>query len=167
VSDDQGGEKDVFHDPEAFRARPFAVVELFTGTTAFAAGPDLVPVGYRVFDGNRIRRVPDLAVVFEPRRTLWRYGVTKKYEKPPSGIAVDALQIGDGTGFTANVLDTTHVVFTATALRPLSEKPADLELRHDGTKRIRKLPSPRPETPLRREKIASIDRDVSELFIYI
>jgi hypothetical protein len=124
-------------------------------------------VPYRVFQGNQIRRVDDFHIQWQARRTLWRYRVTKKYVVPAPGIPVASLQIGDGTDFDAAVDGTDKVTFTARALRALSQQPAELVLNHNGNKKIRKLPSPRPETPLKKETVGAVEREVSELFIYI
>jgi hypothetical protein len=167
VSDDQGGARDIYYAPETFKARPFAVLEVFSTTKGIADGNDKVPVSYRVFQGDRIRGASDFNVQWQPRQTLWRYSVTKKYVVPAPGIGVDSLQIGDGTEFDAVVGGTEKVTFTAKAPRALSQQPADLVLNHNGNKRIRKLPSPRPETPLKKESVGAGQRDVSELFIYI
>lgn len=167
ATDDQGGTHDFFYSPETFSERPFALVEVFSTTEGIATGVDKVPVSYRVFQGNRIRGVGDFHVQWQARQTLWRYSVAKKYPVPAPGIGVDTLQIGDGTEFDALLDGGEKVTFTAKALRALSQQPADLVLNHNGNKKIRKLPSPRPETPLKRETVGAIERDVSELFIYI
>lgn len=168
AKDDQGGAPHhFFYDPQGFEVRPFAVVEVFTSTVGLVAGASKVPVPYRVFQGNQIRRVDDFHLQWQARQTLWRYRVTKKYVVPAPGIPVASLQIGDGSDFDAVVDGSDKVTFTAKALRALSQQPAELVLNHNGNKKIRKLPSPRPEAPLKKETVGAVEREVSELFIYI
>ncbi len=163
MTDDQGGGQAIFYAPETFRPRPFAVVEIFSSTIGHATGIERVPDTYRMFQGDEVRRVGDFHIQFEARQTTWRYRVTKKYVVPMPGIALDSLQVGDGSQFQRQADGTDKAIFTATAPRPLSETPANLLLNHNGTKKIRTLPSPRPETPLKKEGLGH----VSELFIYI
>jgi hypothetical protein len=168
AKDDQSPDRrHFFYDPRGFGVRPFAVVEVFTTTEGIAPGNSRVPVLYRVFQGNQIRRVDDFHVQWQARQTFWRYSVTKKYAVPAPGIPVNSLQIGNGADFDAVVDGTDKVTFTSKAVRSLREQPAELVLNHNTNKKIRKLPSPSPETPLKKEKVGAVVREVSELFIYI
>lgn len=169
VSHDQGGSRQIFYAPEAFGEPPFGVIEIFTSTLGLTAAPDKVPTQYRVFENDRIRRVGDFNIQFEPRKTIWRYNVTKKYEVPSPGIDVGSLTIDDAEfdRVVDNAGKPKRATFSSKAARALSEIPAGFELKHNTDKRIRKLPNPAPEAPLKIEGPEAAPIVVSDLFIYI
>lgn len=162
LTDSHGGREDIYYDPSLFGHDVFGLLEIYNRTDALTPDDsERVPAAYRFLDGDEITGKGAYTVAFEPRSTVWRYIVTKKYDT--NGIALDNLGIAGGIAFTKSP-DTEQVTFTSDAQVPLAEAPPGLTLEDNGTK-IRRLPHPRMNTPLKKETPAGPYR--SDMYVYI
>lgn len=155
MSDDQGGERAFYYDPELYGRNVFGLIEIFHGDEAHPS--------YRFLtnDGKLAPENGSYTLQFEARKTTRRYVVIKQYDT--NDIILDALAIAGSVVFTED-LDTDRVTFISNAMVLLAEADEELTLVHNGTDLL-DLPSPTVRTPLQ----AGISEGTytSELYIYL
>ncbi len=162
VSDDGGGSKTFYYDPDVFAARPFGVVEIFSRTDTLTPDKsELVPADYRFLDGDELTGVDTYTLQLESRSTSWRYNVIKKYGS--NGFPLAHLSIDGPVTFTKSV-ESDRAVFTSNAAVALAESPQALVL-EDKNDPVRTLPNPAAATPL--QAGAAPDSYVSEMYVYV
>lgn len=161
ITDDHGGQQDLYFAPGLGGERLFGIIELYSRTDPLTPdASDRVPVDYRFLDGSTLTTQGDYTVQFAARRTTWRYVVTKRYDS--NTIGLDGLAVAGGA-FTKTT-SAQQALFESDTEVALSEAGQDFDLEHDGTKLI-DLPSPTLQTPL--QEGTADGHKTSELYIYV
>lgn len=162
ATDDHGGSRAFYYDPEIFAGRPFGVVEIFSRTDGLTADEsERVPAAYRFLDGDEVTGNGAYALQLESRSTRWRFNVIKKYTT--NGFQLADLGVTGAVPFDKAV-EADRAIFTSTDSVPLRDSRQPLALEENNDK-VRDLPNPGATTPLAAG--AAPGSYVSEMYVYI